>query len=389
MTRIDGEWIDRPETQAVCAALEDAGYRALFVGGCVRDSLLGRTVGDIDISTDARPETVVNLAEAAGLKAVPTGIDHGTVTIVSGHVPHEVTTFRRDVETDGRRAVVAFSDRVEEDARRRDFTMNALYADARGEVIDPLGGLPDLRAGRVRFIEDAERRIREDYLRILRFFRFHAWYGDPKAGMDADAMAAIAALSPGIETLSRERIGHEMRKLLAAPDPAPSVAAMRHAGALAQILPGADDTFLAPLVHIEQETDTQPDPLRRLAVLGGQEPGDHLRLSRAEQRRLAELRDMMGSGAGPAELGFRHGAEAGRDALLLRWAMAGQAADMHALKKVADAAKQELPVTARDLLGDYVGPAVGQRLRQLEDAYIRSDFTLSRDELLKLPPPPA
>ena len=181
MTRIKEAWVNDPDTQKVCAALTDGGAQALFVGGCVRNALLGVPVSDIDIATDARPERVVQLAEKAGIKAVPTGIDHGTVTLVSGGVPHEVTTFRRDVETDGRRAKIAYSDRVEEDAARRDFTMNALYARPDGTVLDPLGGLPDLRARRVRFIGRAEDRIREDYLRSLRFFRFlpgpsrHVW----------------------------------------------------------------------------------------------------------------------------------------------------------------------------------------------------------------------
>jgi poly(A) polymerase len=184
--RITGDWLAQPGTQALCGALEAAGYRALFVGGCVRNALLGVSVADVDIATDARPETVTRLAEAAGLRVVPTGIEHGTVTVIAGGVPHEVTTFRRDVETDGRRAVVAFAQDVAEDAARRDFTMNALYADLRGNVIDPLSGLPDLVARRLRFVGDAHQRIREDYLRILRFFRFHAHYGDPDQGMDAE-----------------------------------------------------------------------------------------------------------------------------------------------------------------------------------------------------------
>lgn len=389
MTRLAGDWLDRPATQAVCAMLTDAGHRALFVGGCVRDALLGRPVNDIDISTDARPEELLRLARAAGLKPVPTGLEHGTITVVSGGIPHEVTTFRRDVETDGRRAVVAFADDVAEDARRRDFTMNALYADRHGEVVDPLGGMPDLKARRLRFIEDPERRIREDYLRILRFFRFHAHYGDPDAGMDADALSAIAALSDGIETLSRERIGHEMLRLLAAPDPAPSVAAMRQAGVLAHVLAGADDRFLAPLVHLEQGAEVEPDPIRRLAALGGIDAGAALRLSKAEQKRLADVQALMADAAPPAELGFRHGAELGRDALLLRAAMAGQDLPGDALDDLRHGAAQSLPVTAKDLLDRYEGPAIGHRLEQLRAAFVASGFRLDRDALMRLPDPPA
>lgn len=241
MTRIVADWLRHPATLAVCDAIETGGHRALFVGGCVRNALMGEPVSDLDISTDAMPERVMQLARHAGLKAIPTGIEHGTVTVVSGGIPHEVTTFRKDVETDGRRAVVAFSDRVEDDAARRDFTMNAIYADSDGQILDPLNGMPDLKARYVRFIGKAQDRIREDYLRSLRYFRFHAWYGDEVAGLDPDALSAIASNLEGLEGLSRERVGAEMLKLLAAPNPAPALAAMRSTGALAQLLPGADD----------------------------------------------------------------------------------------------------------------------------------------------------
>ena len=288
--KITGDWIMAPSLHRVLGCLQGGGHRALLVGGCVRNALIGRPVADLDIATDALPGRVADLAQAAGLKVVPTGIDHGTVTLIADGVPHEVTTFRRDVETDGRRAVVAYSTRIEEDAARRDFTMNALYADAAGQVIDPLGGLPDLLARRVRFVGQPQDRIREDYLRILRFFRFHAVYGDPAQGLDAEGLAACAANLAGIDTLSRERIGHEMRRLLAAPDPAPTAAAMQAAGVLARILPGADTRALAPLVHLQD--GLAPDWLTRLAAIGGADPADALRLSRDEARRLAILRGL-------------------------------------------------------------------------------------------------
>ena len=208
VTRIAAEWLGA--ARPVTAALEAAGHQALFVGGCVRNALIGRAVADIDLATDARPAAVIALAEAAGLRAVPTGIEHGTVTVLAGGRPFEVTTFRRDVETFGRRAVVAFTGEIAEDAARRDFTMNALYARADGEVIDPLGGLADLRAGRVRFVGDPGQRIAEDYLRILRFFRIHAWYGDPAGGMDPDGLAACAEAQDGLALISRERVGAEI-----------------------------------------------------------------------------------------------------------------------------------------------------------------------------------
>ena len=205
---ISGEWITR--AAGVMAALD--GFQALFVGGCVRNALMGLPISDVDIATDARPEQVVQCMQAAGFRTVPTGLAHGTVTVLTGADSYEVTTFRRDMSTDGRHATVAFSTDIAADAARRDFTMNAIYATAGGQVIDPLGGLPDLLARRLRFVGDAGERVREDYLRILRFFRFHAIYGDD--GFDAQALAAIADNLAGLETLSRERVGGEMRKLL-------------------------------------------------------------------------------------------------------------------------------------------------------------------------------
>ncbi|MDR5652630.1 CCA tRNA nucleotidyltransferase [Ruixingdingia sedimenti] len=377
--RIGGDWLTRPETQAVCAMLTGAGHRALFVGGCVRNAIFGVAVADVDIATDARPETVTVLAEKAGLRPVPTGIAHGTVTVVSGGIPHEVTTFRRDVETFGRHATVAFADDVEQDAARRDFTMNALYATPDGEVLDPLGGLPDALARRVRFAGDAEARIAEDYLRILRFFRFHAWYGDPQGGLDPDGLAACAALSAGIETLSRERIGQEMRKLLSAPDPAPSVAAMAQAGVLARVLPGADARALPVLVHLEGTL--HPRWLRRLAVVGGEAGG--LRLSRAEMAAIETIRRGIDSMQGPAELGYRHGADLAADIVLARAALTGAPPPGGWQADTARGAAAVFPLRGGDLAArGFSGPDLGAALRAAEARWLQSGFTLSREDLL-------
>ncbi|MCA8867146.1 MAG: CCA tRNA nucleotidyltransferase [Rhodobacteraceae bacterium] len=380
--KVSGAWLHDPAAQAVFALLEGGGFQAFAVGGCVRNEILGMPVQDVDFATNARPDQVLTLAKKAGLAAVPTGIEHGTITLVCGGTGFEVTTFRKDIKTDGRRAVVAFADTLSEDARRRDFTMNALYARADGTVIDPLGGLADIRAQRVRFIDDANERIREDYLRILRFFRFHAWYGDPDGGFDADALAACAAEAEGLELLSKERIGAEFGKLLSAPDPAPSVAVMGRSGILARILPGADAAALAVLVHLEGETATQPDNIRRLAVLGGQDQATNLRLSRADQKRLQLYLTEIGSGKGLAELAYRHGADTARDVVLLRAAMqcAGLPSDLAEAAKIA--ADRQFPVRAADLMDRYQGAALGAKLKSLEKRWIDSGFTLTRAELL-------
>nr|WP_210528679.1 CCA tRNA nucleotidyltransferase [Rubellimicrobium arenae] len=356
------------------------GHRAWIVGGAVRDALLRKPIGDIDITTDAHPGRVIDLAEAAGLRTVPTGIDHGTVTVLAGH-PVEVTTLRRDIETDGRHAVVAFGTDPVEDARRRDFTMNALYLAADGTLLDPTGGLPDLAVRRIRFVGDASTRIREDYLRALRYFRFHAWHGDPEEGLDPDALDAVARNLDGLDTLSRERVGHEMMRLLAAPDPAPAVAAMRATGALARVLPGAGDGLLAPLVHVEGEAGLAPDALRRLAALGGEGPAEALRLSKAQAKRLGRLHDGLAGLTSPGELGYRWGADEAADVLALRAALSNALIDPEALRLSREGAGQRFPLAAADL-APLSGPALGQRLRDLEQAWIESGFTLARERLL-------
>ncbi|MCL3881617.1 CCA tRNA nucleotidyltransferase [Marivita sp. GX14005] len=379
--KVSGAWLDAPETQAVFAALGAGGHQSFAVGGCVRNALMGVPVKDVDIATDARPDQVQALAEAAGLKPVPTGIEHGTITVVSDGMGYEVTTFRADVETDGRHALVRFSNDLKEDAARRDFTMNALYADAQGRVIDPLGGLPDLKARRVRFIGDATARIAEDYLRILRFFRFSAWYGDPAQGFDPEALASIAGGLDGLAGLSRERVGAEIVKLLQAADPAPSVATMAQTGVLNAVLPGADPRALAALVHLEQNLSITPDALRRLACLGAFD-GTALRLPKRDQRRLALYQRLISSAESAAELGYRHGADVARDALLLRAVLFETPLDAEAMDAAEAGATARCPVKPADLMPDYSGAALGEKLREIEARWIASGFALDKADLL-------
>ena len=392
--RLEADWLAAPHTQAVLRMLSEAGHQAWTVGGCVRNALLGEPVADIDIATEAHPEEVTRLADAAGLKPVPTGIDHGTVTVISAGHPHEVTTFRADVETDGRRAVVRYSDDIATDAARRDFTMNALYADAEGEIADPLGeGLADLRARRVRFIGDPARRIEEDALRILRFFRFSTWYG---AGpLDAEGLAAARAARGQLARLSRERIGAEMARLLGAPDPAEVVAAMAEAGILDAVLPGADAAGLPALIATERAADVSPAWPRRLAALGDADWTDSLRLSRVRARHLAHVGRARAERMPDHEAAYRYGAEVATDAALLRAAAAGTAPPAGWREAIAEGAAAEFPVSGADLKGIVPpGPGMGKLLQRLETAWIDSRFRLSRAALLDLAaekgaPPPA
>lgn len=380
MTVISGAWLSADGTQAVLGMLEKAGHEAYAVGGCVRNALMGMPVADVDISTSARPKEVIRLAELSGLKAVPTGIDHGTVTVVANGTGYEVTTFRADVETDGRRAVVTFADDIMQDAIRRDFTMNALYVNRFGQILDPLGGLPDVHARRLRFIEDADRRIREDYLRILRFFRFFAWYCDSEGGVDAEALAAIAANLDGLDQLSRERVGHELVKLFDAQDPLAACSVMARCGVLGRVLPGASETHLGPLLVHESTLDLRPNALRRMAGIGFFD-GAALRLSKSGQRRLTLYQSLIGEMTSLPEIAYRHGGDVARDVMALRAALLEQSLPITQLRCIEVASHAVFPVRAKDL-PELHGPEIGQALRAMEAAWIASEFSLTREDLL-------
>ena len=382
--RISGaKWLE--DAAPVMAMLTESGHRALAVGGCVRNTIFGVPVADVDIATDALPEAVMALAKARGLRAIPTGIDHGTVTVIQGGEPYEITTFRKDVETDGRRAVVAFSDDIIDDARRRDFTFNALYAQANGEVVDPLGGLTDAKARRLRFIENAAERIAEDALRILRYFRFYAWYCDPLQGPNMEAIAAISANIDRLDALSAERIGAEMRKLLSAPDPSAALALMAQTGVLAQVLPGANPRFIGPLIELENGQPLRW--LRRLAALGGEAPATRWRLSKAEGKALEDIHAAM---ALPSliEAGYRLGEAAAVDALLVQCASLQTPPNAEVIANIKAAAQQVFPLKAPYVM-DRIPPgkALGQELKRLEKLWIDSGFTLTATELDKMVKP--
>ncbi|MGH7006149.1 MAG: CCA tRNA nucleotidyltransferase, partial [Alphaproteobacteria bacterium] len=261
-------WLKDASLQKLLAALCAGDEGARIVGGAVRNTLLGQPVTDIDIATTALPEATLQRAKEAGFRAVPTGIDHGTITVIAEGRPFEVTTLRADIRTDGRHAEVAFGRDWQMDAERRDFSINALYAEADGTVVDLVGGIADIESRTLRFIGDPEQRIREDYLRILRFFRFFAWYG--KGRPDGEGLKACARLKDGLARLSAERVWSELKKLLAAPDPSRALLWMRQAGVLTAILPESEkwgiDTIHG-LVKTEQDLRWSVDPLLRLASM--------------------------------------------------------------------------------------------------------------------------
>jgi poly(A) polymerase len=403
-------WMTAPATKAVLAALSAAGAAPRFVGGCVRDALAHRPVTDIDIATPDRPERVTELLRAAGLRALPTGIEHGTVTALAEDRQFEITTLRKDVETYGRRAKVDFTDDWVIDAARRDFTINAMSCGPDGKVYDPFGGIGDLAEGRIRFVGEAMQRIVEDVLRILRYFRFFAHFGHPPA--DIPALNACRAQAHRVGELSGERVAKELFKLLAAQDPAPALLLMQGAGVLAALLPEVKHLGrLRVLTFLESRGIMRPsvqvDPLRRLAaLLEGERDAifavaQRLRLSNAASDRLADL-------AAPALLPDRHmpppelrrllyaqGADRFRDLTLLAWSEArsregyvpaGDSARWMTLLDLADHWRMPVfPLKGEDVLalGLQPGPEVGRLLATVENYWIEEDFRPDRRKLLR------
>jgi poly(A) polymerase len=372
-------WLTAPASRAVLAALAAERATPRFVGGCVRDGLLGQPSTDLDIAIDQRPEDNGRLLQTAGIKVIPTGLKHGTLTAITDGRKFEITTLRVDVKTFGRHAEVAFTDDWCRDAARRDFTINAIYADGDGQLFDPVGGGDDLAAGRVRFVGQAARRIEEDKLRILRFFRFQARFGRGEA--DAGALAACAEAAPGIDGLSGERVRQETCKILTLPSPRPCLDLMARTGVLQRILPTGFD--LAALARCDG------DPLRRLAAIaaggmaGAEAIARRLRLSKLQTHRLAflmappaQLDDAMERPA-LRQLLHDHGPDAIKD-LAHQQGAAGLAA------RIAEAAPPPFPLSGRDAiaLDMPAGAELGALLRMLEQTWRAGDFTAGRDELL-------
>ena len=388
----NADWLNASATQQVIAALEATRSNcARFVGGCVRNTLMDRPVDDVDIATQLKPEETLEALETAGIRAIPTGIEHGTITAIVDHQPFEITSLRRDVETDGRRAVVAFTEDWAEDAQRRDFRLNALYAAPDGEIFDPVGGgYEDALAGRVIFIGEADERLREDYLRILRFFRFNAWYG---AGIDEDGLAACARQRGGLAKIAKERTWKELKKLLTAAMPRPAIMARGESGVLDEVLPehrGADG--LHDLELTEQLTGVQPDPMLRLmallprSALSVQQTGQALRLSNDEAARLT----MWAADNLPEPVGMKsqelratlywHGKQAVVDRAML----AG--ADVRDLLAAVRAWRRpEFPINGDDALAAGLkGRDIGEALSRVAKVWVESDFDLDRNALLPL-----
>lgn len=380
----DAGWFTARPVGKLFAVLEQEDDEARIIGGAVRDALMGRPLGDLDFATTATPDVVVRRAEAAGIKAVPTGVEHGTVTLVVEGEGHQVTTLREDIETDGRRAVVRFGRDWAADARRRDFTINALSVDSRGEVHDPLGGMADVVARRVRFIGDADARIAEDRLRILRFFRFHA---ELEAGdLDAAGFGAAIRARHGIRDLSAERVAQEMRRLAVAPGAAATVTAMQEGGVLPVVLGGIG--YLAAFGRLAAfEAAPVSFPLRMAALEAriredAERVAARLKLANAERDRMIAAVDVAGGlTAVPDEraarrLLYRVGREAYSDGVALAAAWAGSEGWEETTRLPERWTAPAFPLSGADVLaaGAGRGPAVGEVLRALEAWWVAEDF---------------
>ena len=384
-------WLNAPATRVVMDALIADGGDARFVGGCVRNALLGMPVDDIDIATSLTPGDVIKRAEAKGLRTVATGPDHGTITVISGSMPFEVTTLRRDVSTDGRRATVAFTADWAEDAARRDFTINALYADIHGNVYDYSTGLIDLRAGRVRFIGSADQRIAEDYLRILRLFRIHALYGRDE--VDADGLRACADARDHIQSLSGERIQREMLKLLAANEPVAVIRTMAATGVLSQLLPGEllFDRFKA-ICLTDCDHFFNADAVLRLGALlsddvSVRKVATRWRLSNEDRDRLIHMHSNGVKIVSYLSIRdvrralYKVGVAPFKDLVRLRWAEDAKPSNgvqWRTLLALADGwVKPSLPLSGREVMlaGVPHGPLVGRVLSEVEEWWVDSDFT--------------
>ncbi len=389
--KVTGEWLFAPETAGVMKALKTAGGTARFVGGCVRDALLERRVSDVDIAIDVDPNTVIRVLTEADIKVIPTGFAHGTVTAVKGRRSFEITSLREDTHTDGRRAVVKYTKDWKKDAARRDFTMNALYADMDGSVHDMLGsGVSDLIARRVRFIGSASDRIQEDFLRILRLFRFHAHYGE--GAMEPDALVACAGLTGGLESLAKERIGSEMLKMLSAMRLSVALDMMEQTGVLVKILPTARTSPpMLALETIERRFGVEPEPMRRLALITrGGDPRDVGRALRLSNEDMADLRArrapplLIKTTEDARRIGYERGEAAGKDVLFIQYAEDGAVPDVKLIKAVSEGDSQKLPVSSKDLMGIGVepGPKMGEILKKVEKLWIDSDFVMDKATLM-------
>ena len=380
--RLENNWLNQSSSQFLPKIFSGYGHQALFVGGCVRNSILNMPVIDIDMATDALPETIIKISKEHNFKFIPTGLEHGTITLIIDNISYQITTFRSDITNDGRHAKVEFTTSLLLDASRRDFTINALYCDGYGKIIDPLNALDDLNNRVIKFIGDPNKRIAEDHLRILRFFRFQAIYGNKMLKIDLHALEACREHKAKLGTLSRERITSELHKLLLSDDPIRTMTKMIDTGVLNELIKNCKISSFISYIEAEKKYKIKINWLGRLLSLHGTNIEEVLAFSRQELKMIKYTKRAIKKNVPIFEFSYYNGMEYGIIYLLLQHGSKKTALSKILINKVSAIMTKKFPVTAKDLMPRLKGKKLGDELKRLEIQWIKSDFTLNKNQLL-------
>ena len=376
------KWLRNPSAQKLSKLYKNFGYQVLFVGGCIRNTILKMPVTDIDLATDAQPEEIIKIAEENNIRFVPTGLAHGTITLMIDNKNYQITTFRTDFDHDGRYAKVEFTESLLLDASRRDLTINALYCNHVGEVIDPLNGLDDIKKQKIKFIGNPNERIKEDNLRILRFFRFQAIYGNKNLEIDSIALEACHNHKSKLAALSKERITSELRKILSAPNPLEVIIKMNETGVLNELFQNVSIDSLEAYLKTEEKFKININWLGRLLSLQVTQEEESLKLTRCEFKFLKQTKSAIENQIHVLEFSYYNGVENGKIYSILQNFRHNIILSKNLLNQINSLATKKFPITAKDLMPEISGKKLGEALRSLEDRWIKSNFTLSKKELL-------
>lgn len=376
------KWLRNPSAQKLSKLYKNFGYQVLFVGGCVRNTILKMPVTDIDLATDAQPEEIIKIAKENNIRFVPTGLAHGTITLIIDNTNYQITTFRTDFDHDGRYAKVEFTESLLLDASRRDLTINALYCNHVGEVIDPLNGLDDIKKQKIKFIGNPNERIKEDNLRILRFFRFQAIYGNKNLEIDSIALEACHNHKSKLAALSKERITSELRKILSAPNPLEVIIKMNETGVLNELFQKVSIDSLEAYLKTEEKFKININWLGRLLSLQVTQEEESLKLTRCEFKFLKQTKSAIENQIHVLEFSYYNGVENGKIYSILQNFRHNIILSKNLLNQINSLATKKFPITAKDLMPEIRGKKLGEALRSLEDRWIKSNFTLSKKDLL-------
>lgn len=381
---LEADWLSHPSIHFLSTVFQKSGYEILFVGGCIRNTILKKQVNDVDIATAATPEEIIKICKKNNIKSIPTGIKHGTITIIIDEKTYQITTFRIDEKNYGRHANVKFTDSLELDASRRDLTINALYCNVDGKIIDPLKAFGDLRLGIIRFIGDPNKRILEDHLRILRFFRFYALYGDKKKSLNLAALEACEKHQNKLKKISKERVTLEIKKLLAASNPISTVKKMDKIKILNQIIGNCEIGPFIKYIDFEQKYKIEISWLGRLLSLQNNADYKMILLTKKENRIITKLNEAILLNVDPIEFSYYNGVELGLIYSLLQNSFEKLELNESLINQISSITKNLFPIKTSDLGPKYHGKEIGNKLNELEFKWIKSKFKLSKAQLLRM-----